>query len=117
MYIILYYIIICYIIKISLKDDDSVIEFISYEKLKEVTTEEIKGEKGLKWGREKGGEEEWKVNEESIITSFSPLSLSDFSFSDVNRIKIENGIIKKSGKEFSYESFIINKELKKVFIY
>lgn len=90
------------------------VELISYEQLMKTNTDKIDGERGIHWGLGKNGEEERRVRKESVLFSLTPLSSSDFSFSDKETVKVTDGRITKIEHESGIETCIMKKELKKV---
>lgn len=77
---------------------------------------QLESHQRIEWGRgKKGGEEEWKVGKETVLSSLTPLSSSDLSSSYKEGIKEENGMIIKIDSLWENRICIINKELKKVY--
>lgn len=69
----------------------------------------------IDWGKGKErGKREYKVEKGIILSFLTPLTSSDFSFSDSKNIKENNGKIIHLEEE-KWETCIINKEIKKVY--
>lgn len=96
------------------EDDNKILKFVSLEKLKHPTSKELDEEKYLEWGRGKvGGKEEWIVGKEVEVSSFIPLSSSDFSFSNNMEIKEDKNITIHNG-DGDIGFCFINEELRNV---
>lgn len=99
-----------------MKDNDSKVKFINYEKLKGPSSKPLKGEK-FDWGKCKEEEnEEWVIKKESLLSSENSTPSLDFSFSNAMNIKEENKrIIHK--EEESIETCVIKNELQNVYVF